>query len=240
MTTVLVPFNPQGCEWRDKAFRWVRDWWGEHFPQFQLVVGGCEGEWSKGAALADAYQWAGSGPLILADADLFVPPSAIVAAVSRVNAGEPWVAPHKWVYRLGDEETRRVYAGYLPRKKRMEGDRKTYVGPLGGGITVLSHETWLTVGGVDPLFYGWGGEDLCFGWALMTLCPHPLSGDYRVGADLFHLYHPRANPRGTLHKPRGSDESEERLARYRKATGRPDDMRELIAEWTSPISSLRQ
>lgn len=233
--SVVIPFDHYGDADRLRAYQWVRRRYAQYHPEWEIKVGSCFGEWSKGAALRNGVDRARGNVLVLADADSFVSVYALNEAVLRVSGGEPWVVPHKWVYRLSEQESENVYAGGEPQKRRMEGDRKRYVGPAGGGITVLSRDTWDTVGGVDPLFVGWGGEDLCFGWALMTLCPHP-AADYRVGADLFHLYHERANPRGTLTKPRGSDEAEARLARYRKAWGHPEPMRELIAEWMSPIS----
>jgi N-terminal domain of galactosyltransferase len=185
------------------------------------VEGTCVGEWSKGQALADAATRAAHGVLVLADADSIVPADTLTDAVARVAAGAPWVMPHRKVYRLSEAHTARVYAGAAPEPR--DTCRAPYAGVTGGGITVLSRATWDTVGGIDPRFVGWGGEDIAFGWALETLC----GPGVHLAAPLFHLWHTQEFQ--GQHR-RGSPESEALAGRYRDARGRPDKMRALIAE----------
>lgn len=220
MTSVLMPFDGQGDEWRTKAYQWTRRWYARHFPDWKIVVGTCAGEWSKGAALHLAYQRASSGPLVLADADsVLYQPAALQEAVTAVREERAsWVQPHFKVYRLNEKETARLHAGADNIRLGLT-CRQPYGGLPGGGITVLSRDAWETVRGVDPRFHGWGGEDICFGYALETLVGPAL----RLEADLVHLWHPHPAP-----DLRGSLESEALVAEYKAAARIPILMRAVV------------
>lgn len=157
----------------------------------------------------------------MADADSYVAPEVLTEAVRLVTDGHPWVVPHAKVWRLKDRQTLRIYdTGLEPQLEYgMRLDRGPYRSVPGGGITVLTREAWDTVGGVDPRFRGWGGEDLSFGRALETLCGRHTQLD----GDLVHLWHPHPAP----HK-RGSRETEALASRYLDAYRTPRLMRALI------------
>lgn len=220
--SIVMPYTSDD-EHRQAARRYVLDWYARHHPTWELVEGDCEGEWSKGRALADAAARASHDILILADADSIIPADILGEAVSRVAAGAAWVVPHRTVYRLSQAHTERVYAGAAPQPR--DTCRPAYRGVVGGGIAVLTRETWRIVGGIDPRFVGWGGEDLAFGWALETLCGPPV----RLTAPLFHLWH-KQEAQGD--HQRGRPESEALAGRYRQARNKPDLMRALVAEHT--------
>jgi hypothetical protein len=83
----------------------------------------------------------------------------------------------------------------------------------------MLRSTWENVGGVDPRFVGWGGEDIAFGWALDTLAgPHT-----NLGAPLYHLWHPLA-----VDRRKASPETDRLAGRYAEANGKPEAMRALI------------
>lgn len=219
---VLMPVGITD-EWRDRARVYVSDWYAKHFPDAELVVGECAGEWSKGEAIANAAERAGSGAqaFVLADADSFTrSPEELRAALDRVAAGAPWATPHTHVYRLRDTETRRIEDD--PRLPPRLGytARPVYVGPVGGGITVVSREAFDTVRGIDRRFLGWGGEDHAFGWALETLT----GPGARIGGRLVHLWHPHPAP--DLRPPA---ESQQLLELYRSARGMPRRMAAVVA-----------
>lgn len=230
-TAVLMPSGITD-EWRARARDFVEQWYRQHFPSMPIFTGSASGEWSKGAAIADAlHQAAELAPeiLVLADADSFTArPEELAAAVELVRAGRPWAQPHRLVYRLSEKETSSVHAGARPRLAKV--CRAPYGGPLGGGITVISREAFELVGRIDPRFLGWGGEDVAFGWALETLAP----GGARLDGALVHLWHPHPAP-----NLRGSEASEELVAKYRAARGVPRRMAAVIAgeEW-APLPPL--
>lgn len=219
--SVLVPYsNIGGCQHREAARSYVLAHYAEHHPDWELVEGGSPDPWSKGAALADAASRAPGDVLVLADADSFTAPAVLEEAVALV--GEcGWVMPHWQVFRFNQRFTVQVLDGFPPRPGRTH--RSPYPGVVGGGITVLTREAWGTVGGVDPRFHGWGGEDEAFGWALQTL----IGPGVRLKGRLWHLWHP---PEVKGPKRRGLPASEALAGRYRDARGNPDAMRALIEE----------
>lgn len=222
---VLVPVGLSD-EWRAAALDYVLAWYARHFPSWTVHVGQLEPdlEWSKGAALAMARQLApaDASTLVLADADSFtMDPASLADAVAAVElTGHPYATPHGRVYRLTEEETGRVESidGFVPRLGHT--CRPVYEGPLGGGITVVSAEVFDDIGGVDPRFLGWGGEDICLGYALQTL-----HGDGpRIPGSLVHLWHPHPAP-----DLRGSEASEQLVAEYKSARGVKHRMRSVLS-----------
>lgn len=206
-------------EWRERARVYVERWYSEQLPGATIHVGGCaSAEWSKGEAIADAVERAGSGAqvLVLADADSFMlDPADLRKAIALVTGagglgGLPWVTPHRKVYRLRDTETARLQADPKATPRLGHTARPVYEGPIGGGISVVHRHAFDAVGGIDRRFLGWGGEDVAFGWALETITP----GGRRLEGALVHLWHPHPAP--TL---RGSPESEALVAQYRAARG---------------------
>jgi hypothetical protein len=221
--SVLIPYASDDTA-RAAARRYVLGWYASHHPAWEIIEGDCAGEWSKGRALADAATRASHDILVLADADSIVPADVLADAATRVAAGAAWVMPHRRVYRFDQAPTEAVYAGAEPEPNPAWcTNRRPYGGVTGGGITVLSRAAWAAVGGVDPRFVGWGGEDLAFGWALETLC----GPGVHLGAPLFHLFHQQE---WQGQRRRGSPESEALAGRYRDARNRPDVMRALVAE----------
>lgn len=214
--SVLVPFG-SSCEWRIRAWGWVRDRYRRLHPDWEVVVGGCDDEWSKGGAVEAAYQRANGDALVLADADSFIDAAVLVESVELL-ADHQWVVPHTRVRRLTRKATRAVLDGAKPHPHQLA--RSAYVGVVGGGITVLRRSAYETVGGIDPRFEGWGGEDISFGWALETLVGEPR----RLDGDLYHLWHPHAAPRR-----RGTPASEALAGAYRDARGDLAAMGALVA-----------
>lgn len=232
--SVLVPYT-SGDMWRERAWAFVKAKYESEHPDWELIEGSCEGEWSKGAAVADAFDRASGDVVIVADADSYTDADTMRNAVAQTGDQHQWIVPHLKVFRLSIAGTRRVYRGDPVHYGHTI--REVYAGLPGGGITVLTRSAYAYVGGIDPRFKGWGGEDISFGWALETLC----GPGGRLNGDLWHLWHPHAAP--SLH---GSPEAEALAGRYRDARLQPVAMRALIKEvepWrsqpqtTSPSSS---
>lgn len=233
---VVIPTRA-GDEWRARALAFVLEWYADKHPELPVVLGELDpdAEWSKGAAVAAGIEELGPvDVLVLADADSFVTdPRVIAEAVELVRAGRrPWVVPHRVVYRLRDRETERLYSDPTRRPRMNVVARTPYIGPAGGGITVVSREAFELVGGIDRRFLGWGGEDVAFGWALETLA----GPAHRLAGRLCHLWHPHPAP-----NLRGSPASEELVARYREARGYPRRMAALTAgEKWEPLPELAE
>lgn len=220
----VAALMPSGItdEWREQARTWTVRWYRKHFPGMPIYTGTAAGEWSKGAAIADALAQSSAELLVLADADSHIfRPDALARAIEHVAAGRSsWATPHGKVYRLSEVETRRLH-NHPDNMPRLGWTcRPIYEGIAGGGITVVTRAAFELVGGVDPRFLGWGGEDVAFGYALETLTGRP----ERFSGELVHLWHPHPAP--TL---RGSPASEELVAQYKHARGVARRMRAVLA-----------
>ena len=83
----------------------------------------------------------------------------------------------------------------------------------GGGLLVITHEAWDTVGGFDESFIGWGYEDSAMTMSLMR------AGLWeRLPGECWHLWHP-----GEDNKPRA-----ESVKRYRDLL---KENAEMIQDW---------
>lgn len=222
--SVLMPVEDSEDARRRELRDFVCQKWLDAFPNMELILGHtARGHyWSKGAAVSDAFARAKGKRLVIADADTFTNEQAIEEALEKV-AETGWAVPHGTVYRLNANATNQALRGGELRLGATE--RQPYEGPAGGGIVVLTREAYETVNGIDPRFYGWGGEDVSFAVALTELVgPH-----YRVGAPLIHLQHPRPNRAN-----RGSFSNEVLVKAYADAIGDKPAMRELVAREADP------
>lgn len=215
---VLIPYGGPFDTWRGRALEYVIGWYERHHPTWQIIIGRAADPWSKGAAVADAYRLSDADMIVIADADSFVAPDALVGAVAAATAFG-WGMPHRFVYRQSKASTEAIYAGAAPSETDL--DRPLYRGVKAGGIVALTRRTYDTVGGIDPRFEGWGGEDRSLELALNTLvCRVPYGTD-----PFWHLWHPHPAP-----NLRGSPAAEELVGRYREVNGNPRAMLALIEE----------
>lgn len=220
--SVLVPFRG-GCPHRDRAWRFVRDWYLET-TDWQIVLGdSTSAEFSRTQAILDAYSRADGDVLVVADADVIC--DGIPDALDHAQTSG-WAVPHLLLHRLSAESTACVIEGIdwrgLPLSTDNQQDRKPYVGYEAGTLLVLTRDTFETAP-PDPRFIGWGHEEEAWSTALRCLVGPP----WRGTADLAHLWHPPA-PRQARGK--GSDANLNLYRRYRVARRDPAHMRALIDE----------
>jgi hypothetical protein len=182
-------------------------------------------EWSKGRAVAHGVSRSRSPIIVVADADVTVPPEALGYSIIAVMHGAAWSMPHGIVHRLSRRGTNAVYLAEselldAPTFKLTE---RTHVGPHGGGMVVTTRAAYEATG-IDPRFTGFGGDDISFARALDTL----VGPCERFDFPMTHLHHER-----TPRRPgnRGSTENEALAARYMIADGDADAMRSIIAEF---------
>lgn len=215
--TVVIPYRYTD-RYRSAALTFVQD---HYLDQGLTIITGDSpsSAWSKGAAvnaIVDGFAFDG---LIVADSDCIVTHEALADSMRAVAAGAAWSMPHRNVLRLGRSETYMLYRGRRDVSCLRASSRP---GPPGGGIVVLSRDAYDMVGGIDPRFCGWGGEDISFARALDTL----VGSCVRLEADLWHLWHPK-----TRRRPgnRASPDSERLAGAYLDAEDDPAAMREVIA-----------
>lgn len=215
---VLLPFRG-GCEYRERALRWVAAQYAGQNPDWDLDVALHPHSipWCKAMAVNPALQRASAEIVVVADADVWCQETA--AAVEAVRAGAAWAVPHRGVFRLTEEGTGRLLDGEVEWGPL---DQNAYLGTLGGGIVVARRETLLDCP-LDPRFLGWGHEDECWGIALSALHGRP----WRGKVPLVHLWHP---PQQRLTRRKGSAPSMNLHRRYSAAVDDPDRIRRLLAE----------
>lgn len=222
--SVVVPFRPDGAE-RDRSWQWVQEWYAHHHPEWQVVEGMCpQGQWMKGAAVADALTRATGAALVIADSDCVIDPEALARAVHLVQTRQAeWVVPHHLVHRLDKTHTVRVLSGEhaMPDLSGVTYARKPYEGYAGGGMVVVDRSDYEASGGIPSAFVGWGAEDEALAIILDTLLgPHT-----RMGHDLVHLWHsPVRRMRHMAYKANKTI-----LGQIMQLADSPDDMWELVS-----------
>jgi hypothetical protein len=214
---VVIPWRA-GCPHREASLAWLLPRWRRAGYE-PILAEAPPGPWSKGAAVADGLRQTTADVLVVADADVWC--DSLGDAVDAVRDGWPWMIPHDQVHRLDQGSTAAVLAGALPGPG-LRLAQSAYRGYEGGGITVVRREAYERAP-LDRRFAGWGQEDESWALALRTLAGPP----WRGTAPLWHLWHP---PQRRDSRRWGSPASRALYQRYRRASGRPDLMRDLLAE----------
>lgn len=215
--SVLVPYRSGGDPHREAAWAYVRAWWADRYPTWQVTIGTPpDGPWCKAAAVAAALREAHWHTLVLADADVVC--EGVAEAVQVVQGGAAgWAIPHGKVYRLSPDATRAAYArgpGQPITPTRTDTVEKVYQGIEGGGLVVLPRALYQAAG-FDPRFTLWGGEDAAAGISWRTLAGAPWRAHPSVA--LVHLWHP---PPERINRAIGSTANADLVSRYRAAARR--------------------
>lgn len=192
--SLVVAATNDGAE-RARNWHWLRARYELLFPDWEIVEHTAPIEpWSKGASIDAAAARARGDILVIADADVLVARPALASAVAAVRDGAPWVQPHRVVYRLSERTTKRLLAGELAPipvlLSRRHLERPAHRAAAGGGLVVLTADAFYAVGGIDPAFTGWGGDDISLARALNTL----VGPCVQMNHPLWHLHHPTLRP----------------------------------------------
>lgn len=198
-----VPWR-QGCPHRERAWSYIE-------PRLRrtadrLIVANPD-PFTRAAARNMAVDSVASGVVILHDADMLLPDEAYGELTARAEATGRLVIGYHQYRPLDHGQTLRVLAGADPFDIT---PRETTEGWSVGGVIALTAESWREVGGMDPRFRGWGGEDFAFAHA----CSVVLGPIDRLRTPAVHLWHPHAA--GT--DPTREAECSVLMARYTAAT----------------------
>lgn len=214
--TVVVPFDRSPD--RTAQWRWVSRWYRTRHPSWRVVIADdpVAGEFSKPRAVNAAARRLRTDVLVIADADLYVPPAQLETAVA-LSLDAPWVVPQSRVNRLDEPSTARLMAG-----GGLDGatfDRR-YEAVSGGGLFVIRRDLFLKIGGFDERFGMWGAEDQAFQVAADTL----LGRHVKLPGELWHLWHPPMERVGTDRWKTNV----RLLKRYRERRGNPAAIADLL------------
>lgn len=219
--TVLVPWRDTACHHRRAAYEHVAARYRTDHPDWQVIACADDGghPWAKGEAIRNGLAKAAGDVLVVVDADVIVP--GLDAAVAEVAARRAlWAMPYATLHRLDETSSRKVRGGHEPTTD-MACAEKPYMGVIAGGAVVIDRAVIDDVP-PDPRFHGWGGEDVAWGHALITLAGRP----WRSPEPLYHLWHP---PAERISRDVGNEANAALFDEYLKATGDENAMRRLLA-----------
>lgn len=195
-------------------------------PDAVIVADDPHDTFNRGRALNAGVERSGAGPddvLVFADADLWVPGTALESALTLVD-GASYVVPFDRLVALDGPTSVRVIEGRAYPHQLWGDDALEYRWERRstGGCNVLRRSTFDAVGGFDPRFAGWGGEDGAWD-AAVTALVGPAS---YVHAEAVHLHHAHDATRGT----QLTEDAMALARRYDAAAGDTEAIRALLAE----------
>jgi len=161
---------------------------------------------SKSAAVNNAASKARGDVFVIIDADGYLPASVVLLCAKKIREDRErgirlWFVPYRKFYRLTQNASRRVlesspshpYEFTVPPDPQDVLDDHSSGSRLGHWygalIQIMPREAFECVGGWDPRFRGWGGEDHAAMRAMDTLFwPHKT-----LPGQVLHLWHPMFN-----------------------------------------------
>jgi hypothetical protein len=201
--SLLVPFRPSvEHPHRVRLWAWLEQYWRYELPDAEIVIGRSTSEtFSKTEAVNDAARRATGRIFVILDSDTYIRGTAILKCARAIEDAQRrghrlWFIPYRRLYRLTEESTEQVLASShqwpfrFPSPPPVDEVEST-VGSMhghhfGAMIQVMPREAFELVGGMDPRFQGWGGEDVSFMRAVDTL----YAKHKTLRHDVLHLWHP--------------------------------------------------
>ncbi len=245
--SLLIPFrDDEGT--RTPAYEWLLKYWKAALPGAQVITGrNDEYPFSKTGAFNDARSRATGDIIALIDADCYLDASVLLHCAQQIRRERRrghrlWYVPYRRFYRLTRLATSHVLASdpAHPLRFPVPPDPGDYEDPgtekvshghwWGALVQVMPVEAFDLVGGTDPRFAGWGGEDAAFMRALDTLWAKHKTTPNQV----LHLWHEMIKTERKLKLWKGQSSpraNEELAARYYAAFGDPRRMRRLVNEY---------
>lgn len=242
--SLLVPFRTDG-DHREMVWRWLTTYWRNEMPDVELIIGRDYGTpFSKSVAVNDAASRATGDIFVIIDADCYIRGDIIYESADRIRAARDdgnrlWLIPYRRIYRLTEffsavimnsDPRQPVRVPDPPFDWMIESTEGTGHGHRYGAlIQVMPREAFEEVGGMDPRFRGWGGEDVSFMRAVDTLWGRHKTLDHAVN----HLWHPKLGDKWPTREWAGQDRprvNDGLASRYNMATGDYARMRKLVDE----------
>lgn len=216
---------------RTAVKEWIVARWSHHFPSAEIIVQGDDGgtPFSKTHAVNSAFERSGGDIIGMLDADVWIEADHTREAVDLIARGKArWVMPASKVFRLTEAATVRLIAQdpAIPFPPRQRDDFES-IRKIWGLFHLYPRAAFEAIGGYDPRFRGWGGEDraaiaaMDTLWGRHTMLPH----------HLFHLYHPHpTNDAGENVWVGQTARNTDLRLRYDAAIDNPEAMRVLAEE----------
>lgn len=192
---VLCP-RRTGVANRDQVWQFVRAWWCDRMPAGWSLFEGHhdEGPFNRSLAINRAGELAdqagGFDVAISIDADVLLDMGQLVAGVRWAwNTGVPVIGYTERIH-MSRSMSRRVMAGYtgdwMPGRQFVKLDAVS-------SANIVRRDVWDALDGYDPMFVGWGSEDIAWKHATEAVARQ---GTRRMPGPIWHLWHPNTVERG--------------------------------------------
>ncbi len=215
---VAVPRRPDGGR-RDELWAFCRSWWGERFPDWEIVCADVEGVFNRGAAINRAAEgeW---DVLVVLDADVVAEAPQVAEAVERAASTGRLTLAYDNYAALDRSMSNRVLSGFNGQwVSRPSPVAKSHC----SSIVVVARQLWEAIGGFDERCTGWGYDDTILTHVARVLC----GGIERVPGTVYHLWHP-PSPHANINDP--GCRAAAALAQRYFATYEPDEVKDLVVE----------
>lgn len=252
MITVLIPFsNAYQNPYRLRNLRSVVDNFRKHYPDFKVLIaeqnatGACndlvgnnvshvnitisQNGFNKSKLINTAIREnIKGGSVMMCDADCILPPLPISVIEDGISRGSVFF-PFTEVNFLNEAHTRSYIRTGSFIQSQVQQD--LFINRYTGLINIFSLETFDNVGGFDPEFVNWGGEDDAF----IEKCKR-LVGPISRPLDrtiILHLYHSKADS-DAYRKTECFTWNKKRVAVIKRMDD--DELRKYVADMKSGVS----
>jgi hypothetical protein len=232
--SLIIPFRDDDGT-RTAVKEWIAARWRHHFPDAEMIIQSDDGgvPFSKTLAVNSGFARSTGEIVAVLDCDVWLEPEHTREAIDLIVSGKAhWVRPASKVYRLTEEATARLIAQdpqapFPPRRRSdFESIRKVW-----GLLHIFPRAAFEAIGGYDPRFRGWGGEDWAAIDAMDTLWGHHTM----LPHGLYHLYHRRlTNAAGESVWQGQKSRNIQLRRRFSEARDDPAAMRALLEEAGAP------
>lgn len=269
--SLLVPFRCNDPEnQRYKNWQWLKRYWKAQLPCAEIIMGEDRFSsedpsipFSKSVAVNDAASKAKGDVYVIVDADGFVSASAVLHCANQIREARKrgyrlWFVPYRQFFRLTEEALQRILRSSPkkpyqfptpPPESCLQRPTASQFGHrYGAMVQIMSKEAFWMVGGWDPRFRGWGGEDNSAMRAMDTLYwPHKT-----LPIQVLHLWHPMLSVEGQDHwvdqfhriwpGQTGGCANKALSSQYFQAIGNRKKMREIVSQgWNlTPVNQSVQ
>lgn len=253
--SIIIPFRcPDRTNQRVKNVEWVQKYWAKQLPGAEIIIGEdpCwQLPFSKSVAINNAAAQASGDVFVIVDGDGYVSSESVLHCAKEIRKAQKrnkrlWFVPYRQFYRLTEAASQLLLSSSPahpvkfttpPHPDHTQGDADPHVGHwYGAMIQIMPREAFEIVGGWDPRFRGWGGEDHAAMRAMDTLYSHHKT----LPGAVLHIWHPQIGPKGVdkwvhwkerMWENQTDPGANDRLSwRYYHATGNPKLMRKLVDE----------
>lgn len=222
---ILVP-RRAGIEERDRLWEFCRTWWENDYPDWPIVEGHHDtGPFNRSLAINNAAENAGDWDVaVIIDADVLCDPHSVRSAVDIAAVTHSMVLAGDERVMISRQGTTKILDGYRGNWRVRGIQERVYTDGCSCCV-VVSRKLWDDVGGFDPLFTGWGFEDIAFRVACETISGKPM---VKLSSAMFHLWHTTSHENNQRQPTYQSNAA--RCDRYKAAHWDPEQIHKLLDE----------